>query len=71
MPKNKRSYFGRSPDCRAQLAPWMVGIDFAECLTNDPLCPERMGCSGYQLCFHPDRQQIMANTSKAQTDKLK
>gem|GEM_PF-1743760 len=64
MGKVKRSHFGHSPDCRAQLAPWMVGFHFAECLTNDPLCPHRLKCCEYHLCFHPARHKFMAQTPK-------
>jgi len=45
----------------------MVGFHFAECLTNAPLCPHRLKCCEYHLCFHPDRQQIMAQTPKGET----
>jgi hypothetical protein len=50
------------PACRAENPRWVVTDEFAVCLTNHPLCPHLVVSSGYRLCFHPGRDQIISQT---------
>jgi hypothetical protein len=50
------------PVCRAKKADWVASDEFAVCQTNNPLCPHLVVNCGYRLCFHPGRDQIIAQT---------
>jgi len=50
------------PACRAQKPGWVATDEFGVCLTNHPLCPFLAVNCGYRLCFHPGRNQIIAQT---------
>ena len=51
-----------SPHCRAQRPQRIISNDFAQCLTDNPLCPHLVMLEKNRLCFHPGREQIIAQT---------
>jgi hypothetical protein len=51
-----------SPHCRACQSHHIISNEFVTCLTDDPLCWHLVVMEQNRLCFHPSREQILAQT---------
>ena len=54
-----------SPACRAEKSERVHTDLFAVCLTPTSSCPHQVNVDGLRLCFHPGRDQIIAQTDRA------
>jgi hypothetical protein len=59
-----------SPHCRACWSERVISNDFALCLTDDALCRHLVVLEKNRLCFHPGREQIIAQTPGIPPDCL-